>query len=166
MKDVSLEKSMCAAHVLVGFNEVNRHLEALSTVSAAKNGINTTKVTPEDEENNKSPHIAAVFLLRPLDDLIYAHLPTLCYTASLAHLDLPKTRLVLLDPAVQPKVAQALGGSASVSMLAVTEFVEGKEASELQSLIQYVREHVDAPEAGWLKKAMNAKWLGTKIDVQ
>lgn len=146
--------------VVVGFNAVTRHLEALSALS---NSIASGQKTSKDDD--KPRHVAAVFLLRPLDDLIYSHLPTLCHTASLAHPELPATRLVLLDPASEEKVAAALAQSPNVSMLAILE-VEQSEESGRKVLADYVRREVQAVEVPWLKEAMEAQWLGTKVDVQ
>lgn len=142
--------------VLVGFNAVTRHLETLSTFSS-KNASNT-------KEGEKLRHVAAVFLLRELDDLIYSHLPTMCHTASLAHPELPATRLALLDHSVEKKVAAALEQSPNVSVLALLEAAEEDVGSK--GLIDYVREEVAAVDVPWLKQATDAQWLGTNINVQ
>lgn len=142
--------------VLVGFNAVTRYLETLSTFSRKGESGMT--------EEQKPRHVAAVFLLRDMDDLIYSHLPTLCHTASLAYPELPATRLVMLDPSVEKKVAAALVQSPNVSVLALLEAVE-QDASSM-GLIDYVRGEVEAIEVPWLKQAMEAQWLGTKVDVQ
>lgn len=142
--------------VIVGFNAVTRHLETLSTSSS--------KIESGDKEEQKPRHVAAVFLLRDLDDLIYSHLPTLCHTASLAYPKLPATRLLMLDPSVEKKVAAALAQSPNVSVLAILEAAE--EDASSKGLTDYVREEVAAAEVPWLKQAMEAQWLGTKVDVQ
>lgn len=146
-------------HLLIGFNSVTRHLEALSTCSR-KNTIFTTK----DEPTDKPRHVAVVFLLRSMDDLIYSHLPTLCHTASLAHPDLPATRLVLLSRSAEKQLSTAMGQSASVSILAVLE--DGEQSPGLAALTEYVRENVEDVEVSWLKQAAEGKWLGTQVDVQ
>ncbi|KAF2171711.1 hypothetical protein M409DRAFT_17948 [Zasmidium cellare ATCC 36951] len=142
--------------VLVGFNAVTRHLETLSTFSS--------KAAASTKEAEKPRHVAAVFLLRPLDDLIYSHLPALCHTASLAHAERPATRLVLLDPSVEKAVAAALARSPNVSVLAILEASDEDEGSEV--LTEYVRKEVKAIDIPWLKQAMEAQWLGTQVDVQ
>jgi len=154
-------------HILIGFNAVTRHLEALSTISGNHLDLSCpAELAPEHQPPCR--HVAAVFLLRPLDELIYVHLPTLCYTASLAHPGLPRTRLVLLDESAEPQIAKALG-LARVSVLAVIEPPESgsPEASApgMEILTAYVREHIEAVGAGWLADAVDARWLGTKVDV-
>ncbi|KAK4503084.1 hypothetical protein PRZ48_006511 [Zasmidium cellare] len=149
----ALQRPRIREDVLIGFNAVTRHLETLSTLSA--------KAAAQAAE--KPRHVAAVFLLRPLDDLIYSHLPTLCYTASLAHSELPATRLVLLDPKVEKEVAAALAQSPNVSVLAV---LEAAEDSSSEALIDYARKEVQAVDVPWLKQATEAQWLGTNVDIQ
>jgi len=107
----------------------------------------------------KPGHIAAVFLLRPMDDLIYTHFPTLCYTASLAHPDQLPTRLVLLDPSVEKTLTEVLAYS-RVSVLALLD--DGASGR----LVELVRELVDPPDVPWLKSIVDPRWLGTQIDVQ
>lgn len=143
--------------LLIGFNSVTRHLESLSPYSSP------TK--PQGDPKERRPrHISAVFLLRPLDDLIYSHLPLLCHTASLAYPDLSGTRLVLLDPTTEVKVAAALAQSPRISVLAVLEPED--EGNGTRELCEYVRKHTEPVDVPWLKEAMEGKWLGTKIDVQ
>lgn len=149
-------------HVLVGFNSVNRHLEALSAVSG-----HASNPLPADAANGldgKPGHIATVFLLRPPDELIYRHLPTVCFTSSLAHPELPGTRLMLLDTDAEEQIAEALR-YARVSMLALTKPENAEGVPGMAALLDYVREHVNAVEVGWLSDAVEGKWLGTKIDV-
>lgn len=145
-------------HLLLGFNNVTRHLEELSTLSAPQSGA-TTSISPDV---TRRQHIAAVFLFHPLDDLIYSHLPTLCHTASLAHTGCPPTRLVLLDPAIEKRVAGA-AGLPRLSVLGVMD-TQDDGLAEVDSLVQYVRQHVKSVEVPWLKEAIEGRWLGTKID--
>lgn len=141
--------------LLIGFNQVTRHLEKLSTDSRKKHGSSTPDETP-------TQHIAVVFLLRPLDDLMYSHIPTLCYTASAAHPELPPTRLVVLDSSVETRVLGNLSQSRSVSVLAVLD--GGQDLDGLDKLVGYVREHVEPIDVPWLREAREGKWLGMKID--
>ncbi|KAK5174762.1 RNase P and RNase MRP subunit [Saxophila tyrrhenica] len=137
-------------HLLLGFNEVTHHLEELSAHS-------------KRQQDTTLRHVAAVFLFRPLDDLIYAHLPTLCYTASLAHPDQPATRLVVLDPSRESKVSTALGKPARVSVVGVLGGVEDREMPARDELMAYVRKSVELVDVPWLREARAGKWLGTKI---
>ena len=149
-------------HLLVGFNQVTRHLEKLSATSGKKHGF-SAKAT-DGSSDAKLRHIAAVFLLRPLDDLIYSHLPTLCHTATAAHPELPATRLVPLDPGVEKQVAAALGHSTRVSVLAILSGCE--EVPGAKPLIDYVQAHLEPIEVPCLKEALEGKWLGTNINTQ
>jgi len=150
-------KPSIASNILIGFNQVTSHLEALSAISAQHLGVFTTAEKPT--EQTKPCHIAAVFLLRPMDDLIYTHIPALCYTASLAHADLPPIRLIVLDLSVERRMVDALG-CPRVSVIAL---LNGEEAIKVT---EYVRKHVEVLEVPWLKQAAEARWLGTKVDVQ
>lgn len=99
-----------------------------------------------------------------MDDLIYSHLPILCHTASLAHRDLPPTRLVLLDQSVEKDIVAAIAQARGVSLLALLEEAGTTESGK--AVLEYVREHVEPAEVPWLKQATEAQWRGTKVDVQ
>ncbi len=160
IRDHSSDSPKPDSHILIGFNAVTHHLETLSATSRQHPGLQCATLPSR-------PHISAVFLLRPLDELIYTHLPTLCYIASLAHPELPGTRLVLLDESAESQIAKVVG-LARVSVLAFLEpESESPEAvvPRLESLMAYVREHVEEAGAGWLADAVGARWLGTKVDV-
>ncbi len=139
-------------HVLLGFNEVTRHLEALSA-----------HFKQPAETKTPGGRVAAVFLLRALDDLIYSHLPTLCHTASKASPEKPATRLVVLDTRAESDIAEALGKPARVSVLAVLD-ASDDEAPGLAEVVAYVRENVEPVEVPWLRDTMAGKWLSTKIE--
>lgn len=146
--------------VLVGFNEVTRHLEKLSSESARQ--FNALKEQAGDQPEELPDHVAVVFLLRPMDGVIYSHLPALCVTASFHAHKLSSTRLVVLDPSTETRIADALQGSPRVSVLAILE----KEARSptAEALLEYVRENVEPPQVPWLREAVEGEWLGTKID--
>lgn len=99
-----------------------------------------------------------------MDDLIYSHLPILCHTASLAHRDLPRTSLILLDQSVGKDVVAAIAQARGVSLLALMEEAGTTESGK--AVLEYVRKHVEPAEVPWLKQATEAQWLGTKVDVQ
>ncbi|KAK5743178.1 RNase P and RNase MRP subunit, partial [Elasticomyces elasticus] len=155
-------KPQVTSHLQVGFNKVNRHLETLSaTASQGHGGAHPTSAV--DTEHARA-HVGAVFLFRSLEDVIYSHLLTLCGIATLSHPESPVTRLVLLDSATEAQLAKILG-HARVSMLAVMDPESSGDVPGLQTLLNYVREHVAAIESGWLTEAVSARWLGTKLDV-
>ncbi|TKA76425.1 hypothetical protein B0A55_05194 [Friedmanniomyces simplex] len=168
---LTIPKPKVSSHVLLGFNSIHLHLEALSALSTTSNPRPSHPPARSSlHPNHRIPktlaplHLAAVFLLRPLssnkeeEEILYTHLPTLCYTASLAHAELPATRLVLLDPAVESQIAQVVG-LARVALLAVVEpepdsHEDEDEVPGLKELVEYVRAHVEAVGAGWLAEAM------------
>ncbi|KAK5708072.1 RNase P and RNase MRP subunit [Elasticomyces elasticus] len=150
-------KPQVASQLLVGFNNVNRHLETLSATGGAH-------PTPKVDSEHARAHVGAVFLFRSLDDVIYSDLPTLCGIATLSRPESPATRLVLLDSNTEAQLTKILG-HARVSMLAVMDPESSGDVPGLQILLNYVREHVDAIESGWLTEAVSARWLGTKVDV-
>jgi len=154
--------SAITSHVLIGFDSVNNRLEKLSAIAGNRLRLSTASTLPIGDV---PPLPAAVFLLRPIDAILFAHLPTLCYTASLAHPDRPPTRLVLMDPGVEKRIIEAVG-TARVSVLAITEPDDIKGVPGVEALLAYVREHVGEPDAGWLKQAVEGRWLGTKMDLQ
>ncbi|KAK5687085.1 RNase P and RNase MRP subunit [Elasticomyces elasticus] len=155
-------KPQVASSLLVGFNNVNRHLETLS--ATASQGHGGAHPTPAVDTEHARAHVGAVFLFRSLDDVTYSHFPTLCGIATLSHPELPVTRLVLLDSDTEAQLAKILG-HARVSILAVMEPESSSDVPGLQALLDYVREHVDAIGSGCLTEAVSARWLGTKVDV-
>ncbi|KAK5726948.1 RNase P and RNase MRP subunit [Elasticomyces elasticus] len=155
-------KPQVASQLVIGFNNVNRHLDTLS--ATASHGHGGAHPTPAADTDHARAHVGAVFLFRSLDDVIYSHLPTLCGIATLSHPESPATRLVLLDSSTEAQLAKILG-HARVSMLAVMDPESSGDVPGLQILLNYVREHVDAIESGWSTEAVSARWLGTKVDV-
>lgn len=99
-----------------------------------------------------------------MDDLIYSHLPLLCQTASLAHPDFAPTRLILLDPSIEPKITEAVAQLKGVSVLALIDDADNVAGS--QSLTEYVRENIQAIDVPWLKQIADGQWLGTAIEVK
>jgi len=148
--------------VLIGFNEVTSHLEKLTSISSRKHRSLGKDV--EADTDVVIPHITAVFLLRPLDDLIYSHLPMLCSIATLVHPKSPATRLVLLDPVSEKQVADALGQQNGVSLLALLD--GDKDAAGLKTLVEYVHEQVKPLDVPWLKEISEGRWLSTVINQQ
>ena len=139
---------------------MTRHLERLSLLSAKKAGLDAR--TPNEASEEEFRHVIAVFLFRPMDDLIFSHLPTMCYTPSLARPDTPPTRLVLLDSNVGKRVLEAVRQPITLSVLAVLDGGE-ENMPGLKALEDYVREHVEPVDVPWLRDVMKGEWLGTKI---
>ena len=148
------------SHVLMGFNKVTRHLEKLSLLSAKKADLDARAPNEALEEGFR--HVIAVFLFRTMDDLIFSHLPTMCFTASLARPSMQPTRLVLLDSSVGKRVLEAVRQPISLSVLAVLDGGE-ENMPDLKALEDYVREHVEPVDVPWLRDVVKGTWLGTKI---
>ena len=150
--------------VLIGFNEVTSQLEKLTSISSRKHRSLGKDVDVEADTDVVIPHITAVFLLRPLDDLIYSHLPMLCSIATLVHPKSPATRLVLLDPVSEKQVADALGQQTGVSLLALLD--GDTDAAGLKTLVEYVHEQVKPLDVPWLKEISEGRCLSTVINQQ
>ena len=154
--------TLCRKQILIGFNEVTRHLEGLSLLSVQRNGMSNEEM--KDIKNSDLRHVAAVFLLRPMDGVIYSHLPTLCHRATFAHPKLPPTTLIILDQSAEREVAASVGHHNGLSVLAILD--AGENNASIEALLAYVREHVKPVEVPWLHEAMNGNWLGTKVATQ
>ncbi|KAF1991064.1 hypothetical protein K402DRAFT_170290 [Aulographum hederae CBS 113979] len=165
-------------HVLVGINSVTRHLEVLANLSKPEKlqhgSEMTTKETRDAENKNDSPseadpkasplpsppqHVAAIFLPKYRNDMIYAHLPLLLRTASFAHPDSPITRLVPLSPKAEQRLAAELG----IPRVGVIGILS--EAAGAILLLEYVLEHVEEVQVPWLDEAVAGRFLGLKMEV-
>ncbi|KAF2086517.1 hypothetical protein K490DRAFT_66710 [Saccharata proteae CBS 121410] len=160
-----------ASHVTVGINSTTRHLEqlALSTVPAAlkSDAISATE-TPPDSKNDSEPPattpsppspITAIFIPASPNSPIHAHLPILCATAS-AKTTTPTaspTLLVPLKPSTEAKLATALG----VPRLGVVGLLAGAPGAD--TLVQYVRDHVEPVDVPWLREVGAGKYLGVNV---
>jgi ribonuclease P/MRP protein subunit POP3 len=144
-------------HLTVGLNTTGRHLETEAALS--KPGA----LAAVDKENEaKQPtrkRLAVVFLPKPRDNLVYSHLPLLCFTSSATHEDKTQhTRLILLDPSCERTIAAAMG-LPRAGVIGVFD-----DAPGASSLIEYVRENVDPVEVPWLGKAISGQWMGMNVE--
>ncbi|KAF2836854.1 hypothetical protein M501DRAFT_996536 [Patellaria atrata CBS 101060] len=137
-------------HILVGLNSTSRHME-LTSKEIAKSTL---------EGINLPSQLAAIFVTKSKkDDLMYSHLPLLARTSSCLYPNSPPTVIVPLNLTVEPKLAQAL----SLPRVHVVGIMSSCPGASL--LIDYVRDHIGPIEVPWVKEAVNAKYLGLKLQM-
>lgn len=139
----------------VGLNSTTRCLESNAALSRPRVVTGTESHKPGNQEEAK--HLAVVVLPKPVDDLMYAHLPMLCFTASLSSKGKAATRLVLLDPFHERTIAAAMG-LPRVGVLGVMDDTPGAA-----SLLSYVRDNVEPVEVPWLADALSGNWMGVTL---
>ena len=151
--------------VTIGFNSTTRHLESLAASAvppalACPPGSEVLEPVEKTESSVKDrpSHIDAVFLTGPFNKLLHAHLPLLCYTASLANPELPQTRLVLLGPHADSKAAEAMG----IPRVGVLGLLSGTK--EAEALVAWVRENLQPVDVPWLREAASAKYMDLKVE--
>lgn len=150
-----IETPTAAASVLIGWNSTTRYLETLASSATTE----ASKPAPRhDGTPEERTHIAAVFLPKPKNDLLYAHLPVLALTASTAHADKPVTRLVPMPAGAEEKLANILH-IPRAGVVGVMQNAPGADA-----LIAYVVEHVEAVKVPWLEEARLGRYLATKVN--
>jgi ribonuclease P/MRP protein subunit POP3 len=143
----------------VGLNSTSRHLEVEAALSKPGSLPSAEAAPKSAEQEPPSKHLAVVFLSKPRDNLVYAHLPLLCYTASAAQKDKAQsTRLVMLDPSCERKIAACMG-LPRAGVVGVFD-----DAPGTASLMDYIRENVGPVEVPWMESALSGKWLGTNVE--
>jgi ribonuclease P/MRP protein subunit POP3 len=144
-------------HLTVGLNTTGRHLETEAALS--KPGALAAVDKENETKQTITKRLAVVFLPKPRDNLVYSHLPLLCFTSSATHEDKTQhTRLVLLDPSCERTIAAAMG-LPRAGVIGVFD-----DAPGASSLIEYVRENVDPVEVPWLGKAISGQWMGMNTE--
>lgn len=104
-------------------------------------------------------HFSAIFVCRSTQPTILNdHLPQLVYTASLAHAELPATRLVALANGSDTRLCEALG----IPRVSFIGILDG--APHSKPLVNLVREYVPEIEVPWLKQAKESRYLPVKIN--
>jgi hypothetical protein len=112
-----------------------------------------------DEGEHVNHHFSAIFVPRSSQPpILHAHLPQLVVTASLAHPELPVTRLVQLPKGCDARLSEALG-LPRVSFIGILE-----GAPHSKSLVDLVRECVPEIEIPWLAEAKKSVYLPVKIN--
>ncbi|KAI9880217.1 MAG: hypothetical protein M1830_004803 [Pleopsidium flavum] len=148
------------AFLTIGFNSTTRQLEALARKSVPR-ALASHLHTSQPALNGQSQllqNFVAIFVPRSSQpSILYAHLPLLIATASLASSFSPPIRLVTL-----PKVADArLSAALALPRVGLIGLMEG--APHSAALSDYVREHVSKVEVPWLNEAKAGKYLPLKV---
>ncbi|KAK6000100.1 hypothetical protein QM012_004088 [Aureobasidium pullulans] len=145
-------------YLTVGLNTTSRHLENEAALLKPR-ALPTTDKETKAGKQTIGKHLAVVFLPKPKDNLIYAHLPLLCYTSSCEQKDKAQcTRLVLLDSSCERTIATAMG----LPRAGVVGIFD--DAPGAGPLLEYVRDNVDPVEVPWLEKALSGQWMGMSVE--
>ncbi|THZ09746.1 hypothetical protein D6C95_01054 [Aureobasidium pullulans] len=145
-------------HLTVGLNSTSRHLEAEAAFSKFEQTSVPDKETKATEQATRK-RMGVVFLTKPKDNLVYAHLPLLCYASSGAEKEKSQhTRLVLLDPACERTIATAMG----LPRAGVVGLFD--DAPGAAPLLEYIRDNVALVEVPWLEQALSGKWMGINVE--
>ncbi|GAB7349824.1 hypothetical protein MBLNU459_g0531t1 [Dothideomycetes sp. NU459] len=161
-----LEQPPLLQAITIGLNSTSRHLEEQSSQFVLK-ALSEEQVSKQSQASEEQPTgspgrgcLAAVFLPKAASDVMYAHLPSLCYTASLVCGDSQGIRLILLDPSTERRLASTLG----IPRAGVVGIMEDTPGAA--PLLDYVREIVPTVELPWMTKAFRGYWMGTRIDAE
>ncbi len=173
------------SHLTIGFNQTTRHLENLSfrsspaaqtplarkTLPHPRPTTSTSGTGQRDETTQQSSHsdedvtaslrhVAAIFVPRSAHpSILHSHLPVLVHTASMAHPNLPQTRLVALPKGCESRLQEALA-LPRVNFLGVLD-----ETPEASQLIEFVREHVPIIDVPWLPDVKQGNFLPLQVEV-
>jgi ribonuclease P/MRP protein subunit POP3 len=166
-----------SSFIAVGLNSIARSLESSSrrsrpNIQATEGGGDGELPATVDKSREpdakqgfrvdaKHPlegHFSVIFVCRSSQStVLYEHLPQLLYTASLAHPELPATRLVELPNSSEARLCEALG----IPRVSFIGIFDG--APHSKSLVDLVRECVPKIEIPWLQQAKESKYLPVKI---
>jgi ribonuclease P/MRP protein subunit POP3 len=134
---------------------VDNSIDDSGRVPQSNSPADTTTSNP----SSMAPHFSAIFVSASSPpSIIHAHLPMLIFTASLAHPDLPPTRLVTLPKGSESRLCEALG-LPRVSFIGILE-----DAPHSKGLIELVRGSVPEIEIPWLTEVKRGEYLGVKIN--
>ncbi|KAF2477567.1 uncharacterized protein BDR25DRAFT_330304 [Lindgomyces ingoldianus] len=155
------------AHILIGLNSVTRHLSTLATKPSLPATLmsqnNGSSASQNEPPSFTTPAPLTLLILphpSPSSSLPHAHLPTLVHLASLAHPDLPPTRLIPLSSASEARLASTLQ-IPRVGAIGIQEGAPGASA-----LVEMVRGKVGTVKCQWIDQALAAEWRGVKIATQ
>jgi hypothetical protein len=116
------------------------------------------KESPAEHEH-VDHHFSVIFVPRSSQPpILHAHLPQLVVTASLAHPELPATRLVQLPKGCDARLSEALG-LPRVSFIGILD-----GAPHSKSLVDLVRGCVPEIEIPWLAEAKKPVYLPVKVN--
>jgi hypothetical protein len=133
--------------------------DAQSTAPEARAEIAMGTKESLAKDEHVDDHFSAIFVPRSLQPpILHAHLPQLVVTASLAHPELPVTRLVQLPKGCDARLSEALG-LPRVSFIGILD-----GAPHSKSLVDLVRGCVPEIEIPWLAEAKKSVYLPVKIN--
>ncbi|KAJ4298109.1 RNase P and RNase MRP subunit [Kalmusia sp. IMI 367209] len=173
-------------HILIGLNTVTRHLEALAAQTAPPTapGYQSawSKSDTEDEHNEQhTPNeddtgrkhgdekqsqeqrpLSLVLITHnhPPASLPHAHIPTLIHLSILNSPTSKATRLIAVPPGCENRLSSVL----HIPHVGALGILEGAPGAD--SLVAYVREHIDVTKCTWIDEAMKPEWKNVKIDTQ
>lgn len=123
-----------------------------------ENGINYVFEMWEKQET-PATHMSILFTTRQPTPPLTSYLPSLAYTASLAHQDKEATRVVVLPLKAETRICEALG----IARAGFIGLLEG-DAISTKALVEFVREKVPKIEPGkWLEDGVKS-YLETRIN--
>ncbi|KAI1001682.1 hypothetical protein K3495_g6519 [Podosphaera aphanis] len=153
-----------SSFVVTGLNSVLRSLESLACLAREKMVAQKSPSLEVDQANvseitdSPTQHFSVIFVLNSSQPTIFLdHLLQLVATASLAHPELPKTRLLQLPRDSGARLCESIG-LARVSVIGV---LEGAPLST--GLLEFVREHVAEVKNPWLLEARKGSYLPVTI---
>lgn len=148
---------LISSAVKVGFNSVTRCIERAATRRLPECLGNDKSDLPISDE--PPVELAVVFLSKADDDLLYAHLPALCATASARRSKQTAIRIINLDASAETQLAGALQ-LPRVGVVGIPE-----DCPNAAPLVEYVRAHVECVEIPWLTEALSGQYQPLKIEV-
>ena len=136
--------NLLKAHITIGFNATTRHLEQMTQ---GKGYSSSRRVEP----------LAAVFVpVHGRQEIMHAHFPSLCKSASERHPESSEIRLIALPEGADLRLATALG------IHRVGPIGVGENLSTSRALIEYIQEHVPSI-AGRRSSTSRGPYLPTQI---
>ncbi|KAL1872024.1 hypothetical protein VTK73DRAFT_1726 [Phialemonium thermophilum] len=152
-----------ASYVDVGLSSISRTLEALThqACPSAKPGSLNKSLQRGAKRRHSCASLepyAVVFVARSgQSSAFHSHFPLMVAASSRYSAPDQSIRLVGFSKSCEERLSSCLG-MPRVSSIGLRE-----GSNQARGLISYVREHVPAVEAKWLKEAMSCHFLGTKI---
>lgn len=157
-----------SSFIITGLRSITRKLEVESKASKPKSNENepadskdakkedSSTTNPQEE---KLPHFIAIFAFRDTHEkVLHAHLPQLVATSTLAHPNLPATRLIQLPKECWSRICEVL----KLPRVSFLGLLDG--APHAKSLVDLILQNVPEIEAPWLEEVKNAAYLPVKIN--
>jgi hypothetical protein len=130
------------------YRDAGQDAQSTAPEARAEIAMGTKESLAKDE--HVDDHFSAIFVPRSLQPpILHAHLPQLVVTASLAHPELPVTRLVQLPKGCDARLSEALG-LPRVSFIGILDGAPHSKSLEI--------------EIPWLAEAKKSVYLPVKIN--